>query len=126
MILGVGIDVVEVARVRAAHRRFGRPFLQRLLRPAEVDYCLAHQSPALQAAARLAAKEAVAKAFGVGVGRQLGWQDIEVVREATGQPKVLLHGPGLRLLRRCRAAHVHLSLTHTAHYAAAVAIVERA
>ncbi|MBM3880178.1 MAG: holo-ACP synthase [Verrucomicrobia bacterium] len=124
MILGVGIDIIEVDRIQAAHQRFGERFLKRILCPAEIAYCLAFKAPAPHLAARFAAKEAVSKAFGTGIGHALGWQDIEVLRRGSGQPYVRLTGPGLRLLEQCGGRHLHLSLSHTQHYATALAVLE--
>ena len=124
MILGVGIDIIEVARIQASHERFGQRFLKRVLRPDEVAYCLLHKNPAPFLAARFAAKEAVSKAFGTGIGSQLGWQDIEVKHRESGQPFVVLHGDGQKLLEQRGGRIVHLSLSHTENYAAAVAILE--
>lgn len=124
MILGTGIDIIEVARVKASHERFGDRFLNRILRPAEIAYCVSHRNPAPFLAARFAAKEAISKAFGTGVGKHLGWQDLEVGRKETGEPFVLLLGRGLLLLEQRGGRIVHLSLSHTDNYAAAVAILE--
>lgn len=125
MILGTGIDLVEVGRIAASYERFGERFLARILRPAEIAYCLAQAQPAPHLAARFAAKEAVSKAFGTGLGAALGWQDIEVARRAGGEPHVVLHDKGLALLAARGGRVVHLSLTHTAAHAAAVAVLER-
>ncbi|MSU34153.1 MAG: holo-[acyl-carrier-protein] synthase [Pedosphaera sp.] len=124
MILGIGIDVIEVSRVTASFQRFGDRFLTRILRPNEIAYCTSHSQPGPFLAARFAAKEAVSKAFGTGIGSELGWQDIEVVRLPSGQPIVELHGSGRELLARRGGQTLHLTLTHTALYAAAVAILE--
>ena len=124
MILGTGIDIIEVERIRNSHERFGERFLKRILRPAEIEYCLTHKRPAPFLAARFAAKEAVSKAFGTGIGAQLGWQDIEVGRKPSGEPFVILHDGGLHLLQERAARIVHLSLSHTETYAAAMAILE--
>lgn len=124
MILGTGIDIIEVARIAASHEKFGERFLTRVLRPAEIAYCLSHKHPAPFLAARFAAKEAVSKAFGTGIGAQLGWQDIEVARQESGEPFVILHDKGLALFERRGARLVHLTLSHTATYAAAMAILE--
>jgi holo-[acyl-carrier protein] synthase len=124
MILGTGIDIIEVERVRASHEKFGERFLNRILRPAEIAYCLSHKYPGPFLAARFAAKEAISKAFGTGIGRQLGWQDMEVGRKESGEPYVILHEGGLQLLLNRNARIVHLSLSHTENYAAAVAILE--
>ena len=125
MILGTGIDIIEVARIKASYGKFGERFLQRILRPAEIEYCLSHKEPAPFLAARFAAKEAISKAFGTGIGAALGWRDMEVGRKASGEPFVILHDGGevLRLQREARI--VHLSLSHTENYAAAMAVLER-
>jgi holo-[acyl-carrier protein] synthase len=124
MILGTGIDIIEVARIRASFEKFGERFLQRILRPGEIAYCLSHKDPAPFLAARFAAKEAVSKAFGTGIGAQLGWQDIEVGRKESGEPFVILHDGGQKLLAARGGARVHLSLSHTQHHAAAMAVLE--
>ncbi len=124
MILGTGIDLIEVERIRESHARFGERFLKRILRPAEIAYCLQYRDPAPHLAARFAAKEAISKAFGTGIGSALGWQDLEVARKESGEPYVVLHEGGQRLLELRGARIVHLSLTHTQHHAAAVAVLE--
>src|SRR6266536_3640403 len=121
MILGTGIDIIEVSRIRASHEKFGERFLKRILRPREIAYCLSHRFPAPFLAARFAAKEAISKAFGTGIGKQLGWQDMEVGRKQSGEPFVILHGDGLQRMRERGGRIVQLSLSHTETYAAAVA-----
>jgi holo-[acyl-carrier protein] synthase len=125
MILGIGIDLVEVARIRASHERFGERFLSRILRPGEIEYCLSHKDPSPHLAARFAAKEAVSKAFGTGIGQHLGWCDMEVHRKPSGEPCVVLHDQGLALLESRGPARLHLSLSHTAVHATAMAILEK-
>jgi holo-[acyl-carrier protein] synthase len=125
MILGTGVDIIEVGRIRASHERFGDRFIRRLLREAEIEYCLSHRDAAPFLAARFAAKEAVSKAFGTGIGQQLGWHDIEVCKKASGEPFVVLHDKGLQLLAERGADHLHLTLSHTEVHAVAVAILER-
>src|SRR5207249_3393124 len=98
MILGTGIDIIEVGRIGASYEKFGERFLKRILRPAEIAYCLSHRQPAPFLAARFAAKEAISKAFGTGIGQHLSWQDMEVGRKESGEPFVILHGNGQELL----------------------------
>ena len=124
MILGTGIDIIEVARIAASFEKFGERFVNRILLPDEIAYCLAHRRPAPFLAARFAAKEAVSKAFGTGIGAQLGWQDIEIRRKESGEPFVVLHGKGQELFIARGAKHLHVSLSHTEHHAAATAILE--
>ncbi|MBN8248709.1 MAG: holo-ACP synthase [Verrucomicrobia bacterium] len=124
MILGTGIDLIEVARIEESHRRFGDRFLQRILRPDEIAYCLAMARPGPHLAARFAAKEAVSKALGTGIGAELGWQDIEVRRRESGQPWIALHDAGAALMQQRQGRLIHLSLSHTASTAVAIAILE--
>src|SRR4030088_1444046 len=107
MILGMGIDIIEVARIAASHERFGARFLDRILHPNEIGYCLSHKSPAPFLAARFAAKEAISKAFGTGIGARLGWHDMEVARKDSGEPYVVLHEGGQKLLQE-RGARIVL------------------
>lgn len=124
MILGTGIDIIEVARIRGSLDRFGERFVQRILRPTEIAYCFSFKSPAPHVAARFAAKEAISKAFGTGIGAQLGWQDMEIARESSGRPYVVLHDSGQALLTERKGRLVHISLSHTANYATALAVLE--
>src|ERR1700757_2132041 len=98
MILGIGIDLIEVARIQASYEKFGTRFVNRILHENEIAYCLSHKSPAPFIAARFAAKEAISKAFGTGIGAQLSWKDMEVARRESGEPYVILHGGGQKLL----------------------------
>jgi holo-[acyl-carrier protein] synthase len=124
MILGVGIDIIEVARIQASHEKFGERFLNRILLPNEIAYCLSHKIPGPFLAARFAAKEAISKAFGTGIGAQLAWQDMEVARRESGEPYVILHGKGEALLQARQGRVVLISLSHTQQHATAVAILE--
>jgi holo-[acyl-carrier protein] synthase len=124
MILGTGIDLVEVARIRHSLEKFGERFLKRILRPEESAYCLSHRDPAPFVAGRFAAKEAISKAFGTGLGARLGWLDLEVCHKESGEPFVRLHGGAQALLAERQARIVHLSLSHTDNHATALAVLE--
>jgi holo-[acyl-carrier protein] synthase len=124
MILGLGIDIIEVERIRSSHAKFGERFLNRILHANEIQYCLSHRDPGPFLAARFAAKEAISKAFGTGIGAQLGWQDMEVARKESGEPYVILHERGQALLESRGGRMVLISLSHTQAHAAAVAILE--
>jgi len=124
MILGAGIDIIEVVRVQASHERFGERFLNRILLADEIAYCLSHKNPAPFFAARFAAKEAISKAFGTGIGAQLSWQDLEIRRKESGEPFVVLHGKGKTLFESRGAKQLLVSLSHTANYAVATAVLE--
>ena len=124
MILGTGIDIIEVARIAASYEKFGERFLNRILLPGEIAYCLSHKMPGPFLAARFAAKEAISKAFGTGIGAALGWQDMEIRRKESGEPFVVLHGKGEQLFASRGAKRLLVSLSHTANYAATTAILE--
>ena len=125
MILGTGIDIIEVGRIASSYEKFGERFANRILLPGEITYCLSHKNPAPFLAARFAAKEAISKAFGTGIGAALGWQDMEIRRKESGEPFVVLHGKGKKLFQSRRAKRLLISLSHTANYAAATAVLER-
>ena len=124
MILGVGIDIIEVARIAASLEKFGHRFGERILSPDESAYCLSHSSPAPFVAARFAAKEAISKAFGTGIGAQLGWQDMEIAHRDSGEPYVILRGKGKKLFEARNAKNILVSISHTKDYAAVVAVLE--
>jgi holo-[acyl-carrier protein] synthase len=124
MILGVGIDIIEVARIASAYEKFGERFLNRVLLADEIAYCRSHKNPAPFLAVRFAAKEAISKAFGTGIGAQLGWQDMEIRRKESGEPFVVLHSQGKKLFKSRRAKRLLISLSHTVNYAAATAVLE--
>jgi holo-[acyl-carrier protein] synthase len=124
MILGTGIDIIEVERIEASYEKFGDRFLNRILVPDEMEYCLSHKKPGPFLAARFAAKEAVSKAFGTGIGAQISWQDIEVKRKESGEPYVVMHGKGAELMKQRGARVVHLTISHTEKHATAMAILE--
>jgi holo-[acyl-carrier protein] synthase len=124
VILGTGIDIIEVERIEASYEKFGDRFLNRILVPGEIEYCLSHKKPGPFLAARFAAKEAISKAFGTGIGAQLSWQDMEVKRKESGEPYVVLHGDGAELMKKRGARVMHLTLSHTEKHATAMAILE--
>jgi holo-[acyl-carrier protein] synthase len=124
VILGIGIDIIEVKRIQASYEKFGERFLHRILHPNEISYCLSHRVPGPFLAARFAAKEAISKAFGTGIGAQLGWQDMEVGRKDSGEPFAIFHDKGQALLNARNARAVLISLSHTQAHAAAIAVLE--
>ena len=124
MILGIGIDIIEVERIQKSFEKFGERFLKRILHPDEIKYCLSHRVPAPFLAARFAGKEAISKAFGTGIGAQLGWQDMEIGRKPSGEPFVILHEAGQKLLETRGGRTVLISLSHTPVHATAMAILE--
>lgn len=123
-IIGIGIDLIENARVRESLEKFGERFKKRVFLPGERAYCDAIALPHVHYAGRFAAKEAVSKAFGTGIGKQLGWLDIEIVRdEKSGEPHCVLHGKGAELASARGVGEVLVSLTHTRDHSAAQAVI---
>jgi holo-[acyl-carrier protein] synthase len=124
MILGIGTDLIEVARIAKAYEKFGARFASRILLPDEIAYCESHRNPAPFLAVRFAAKEAISKAFGTGIGAELGWQDMEIRRRESGEPWVILHGKGKLLFEARGARQLLVTLSHTENYATATAVLE--
>ena len=122
-LFGIGIDVVEVERIESSIAQFGMPFVARIFTEAEQRYSESQHRPGLHYAARFAAKEAVAKALGTGIGKDLGWLDMEIVRKPSGAPELLLTGVGKRFAERNQITEVMISLSHARDYAAANAVV---
>ncbi|MFN2507729.1 MAG: holo-ACP synthase, partial [Chthoniobacterales bacterium] len=108
-VLGIGVDMVENARIEHSIERFGDRFLHRVFTAGEIEYAQSMKYPARHFAARFAAKEAVSKAFGTGIGKSMGWRDIDVHRERTGQPFVVLAGGAKALAEERRVAAVWIS-----------------
>jgi len=125
IIYGIGIDVVEVDRIEAAIERQGDVFLKRLFTEREREYCGKQKRPALHYAARFAAKEAVSKALGTGIGGEAGWLDMEVERAESGAPKMVFSGKAAEFLAREGISEVQVSLSHAKEYAAANAVALR-
>ena len=118
-IIGIGVDIVETARIEQSVARHGDRFLDRLFTADERRYCDSMSVPARCYAARFAAKEAVSKAFGTGIGADIEWLDIVVLRSPEGKPSIELRGAGQRLAERLGVNEVMLSMSHSDHYAVA-------
>jgi|SRR5580658_6580415 holo-[acyl-carrier protein] synthase len=126
MIVGSGIDLAEIGRVRHSIERYGSRFLDRIYTAAEQAYCLRKRNSAESFAARFAAKEAGAKALGTGISQGVGWLEIEVARERGGRPTLHLHGRAAQIAAHLGAARIALSITHTAELAMASVVIEDA
>jgi holo-[acyl-carrier protein] synthase len=124
MIVGTGVDIAEVPRIRQALERHGERFLNRVFTPDEVRYCTGKTNSAERLAARFAAKEAGMKALGTGWRRGVAWRDIEVVRLPGQRPQLRLSGKAGEIARSLGCKATHLSLSHTAEQAIAYVILE--
>jgi holo-[acyl-carrier protein] synthase len=126
MILSIGVDIVEVYRIRDTIARTPR-FAERVFTEAEREYCESKGAAAAQSyAGRFAAKEAFLKALKTGWRGKITWQDVEIVLDNEGAPSLTLTGEARRILDERGAAAVHLSISHTSEHAVAQVIIERA
>jgi holo-[acyl-carrier protein] synthase len=124
MVLGVGTDLMEIARIHQSIDRFGERFLRRVFTAREIQYCQRKKNAAESFAARFAAKEAGAKALGTGISRGVSWLELEVSREPGGRPTLELSGRAAERARQIGVARVSLSLTHSKDIALAVVVME--
>lgn len=115
--------MVESSRIRTSMDEHGDRFLHRIFLPGELDYCLKQKFPERPLAARFAAKEAVSKAFGTGIGQHMTWKDIEIVRMNSGAPECCLHGSSRDRFEKLRGTKILISLTHTDTIASASVIL---
>jgi holo-[acyl-carrier protein] synthase len=125
ILLGIGADLIEVARIRGILERQGRRFLERVFTEEERAYCEGRADPHPHLAARFAAKEAVSKCFTTGIGAELGWKSVSIYHGDRHEPKVRLDDLGRALLERSGATGVLVSLSHTQGFALAVAALVR-
>lgn len=125
MIVGTGVDIIEIDRVKKAHARFKERFIRRLYTPVEAAYCLRKSDPYPSLAARFAAKEAAIKAFSRGFGGRWKWTLLEVVREPWGKPTLKFHGVFADLARERGITGVHLALSHSKRDAMATLAFEK-
>jgi holo-[acyl-carrier protein] synthase len=124
VIIGLGIDISEIDRMREAIERRGQALVKRVFTPAEITYCEQHRDPFERFAARFAAKEAAMKALGTGWRRGVRWVDIEVARMPSGRPELQLHGVAKQIAARMGVGHISLSITHSGNIAFAQVIFE--
>ena len=124
MIVGVGTDIIETKRMRDALRRHGAHFLEHVFAPAEIASAPDGAGRDNYFAARWAAKEAVAKALGTGIGADCGWTDIVLHRNDAGKPRVELLGRAAEKARTLGIEQIHVSLSHERNFATAVAVAE--
>ncbi len=124
MVVGVGTDLMEIARIAHSIDRFGERFLARVFTPQEIAFCQRKKSPAESFAARFAAKEAAAKALGTGISRGVSWLELEVVRAPDSAPTLVLSGRAAQRAQSLGVRRASLSLTHSRSTALAVVILE--
>ena len=118
------VDLVECARIQHSLDRFGDRFLHRVFTEGEIAYSQSMKFPARHLAARFAAKEALSKAFGTGIGKAMGWKDIDVRKKPSGEPFVVLEGGAKQLAADRGVTKVLITLSHTDNHAMAMVVLE--
>ncbi len=120
MIKGVGTDIIEVKRIKKLMEEYGERFFQRILTENEINYCKKFSKPDLHFAGRFAGKEAYSKSIGMGVGKEFGWKDIEILNNEKGKPYIVhLKQNDFAKLK------FEISISHTEDYACAVVACEQ-
>src|SRR5882757_8712959 len=123
-VIGTGVDLVECARIQRSIDRFGDRFLNRVFTAGEIAYSKSMKFPARHLAARFAAKESVSKAFGTGIGKTMGWRDIDVQKKTSGEPFLVLTGGAEKLAKERGVKNTLITLSHTDHHAMAMIVLE--
>src|SRR5260370_16701329 len=123
-VLGIGVDLVECSRIQHSLDRFGEKFLRRVFTEGEIDYSMSMKFPARHLAARFAGKEAVAKAFGTGIGKAMGWRSIDIRKKKSGEPFLVFSGPAQELATKRGVTSALITLSHTDHHAMACVVLE--
>ncbi len=124
MIIGTGIDIVSIKRIKDAEKRWGRRFLDRVYTAGETKYAMLQLYPHPRLAARFAAKEATVKALGTGFTGGITWKDIEVQNKDSGRPGIILHGKVRDTAESKGVRVIHLSISHDGDYAVAQVVLE--
>ena len=125
MIVGLGLDIIEVDRIRGVFLRHKDRFVKRVLTDAEQAYVLRYKDPAERLAGRWAAKEAAFKALGTGLAEGMRWRDVEIIRAPSGKPELQFRGAALKRLTELGATCQHLTITHGDNLAVAQVILEK-
>ena len=126
MIVGVGMDIIEIARIRSVYARHGERFTKRVLTAAEQAYVSQFADPTSSLAGRWAAKEAALKALGTGLAAGIGWHDVEILPDQRGKPILTLHRQARERAAELTAGRSHVTITHSDLFAVAQVILEQA
>jgi len=123
-VLGIGVDLVECARIQHSIDRFGQRFLHRVFTESEIEYSMSMKFPARHLAARFAGKEAVSKAFGTGIGKAMGWRDIDIRKKTSGEPFLVFSGAAQDLAAKRGVTSGLITLSHTEHHTMACVVLQ--
>ena len=125
-VIGIGVDIIECARIQRSIERFGDRFLRRVFTDGEIAYSMAMKFPERHLAARFAGKEAVSKAFGTGIGKAVGWRNIDIQKKENGEPFLVFSGPAKAFAAERGVNSALITLSHTEHHAIACVVLESA
>src|SRR3989442_6995368 len=123
-VLGIGVDLVECARIQRSIDRCGDRSLHRFFTDGEIEYSMSMKFPERHLAARFAGKEAVSKAFGTGIGKAMGWRNIDIRRRPSGEPFLVFSGPAEELAAKRGVTSALITLSHTENHAVAGVVLE--
>jgi len=122
-VIGLGIDIVDIPRFRKVLEKHGKKFIDRVFLSSEQRYCRGKADPCVHFAGRFAAKEAISKAFGTGIGKEIGWLDMEIISLDSKAPVVKLNPHAAKLAKRYGAKNILVSISHTHAHASAAALL---
>ncbi|MBV9618151.1 MAG: holo-ACP synthase [Verrucomicrobia bacterium] len=123
-VIGIGVDLVDCDRIQRSLDRFGEKFLRRVFTDGEIEYSTSMKFPARHLAARFAGKEAVSKAFGTGIGKAMGWRNIDIRKKKSGEPYLVFSGSAQELATKRGVTAALITLSHTDHHAMACVVLE--
>ena len=123
-VLGIGVDLVECSRIEHSLERFGEKFLHRVFTEGEIEYSMSMKYPARHLAARFAVKEAVSKAFGTGLGKAMGWRNIDIRKKKSGEPFLIFSGAAQELATKRGVTSALITLSHTDRHAMAAVVLQ--
>ncbi len=124
MIVGMGIDIIELQRIQQGIDKYQSRFTKKLFTDAEIAYCQKYKSPIEHFAGKFAVKEAFMKAIGAGLGQKIYFKDIEVLNHPSGKPYILPQGTATTLLNLLNVTHTHISISHTKALAVGMVVLE--
>ena len=125
MIAGIGIDLIEVARIREAIEKYGERFLRRIYTAVEIEYCSSKKNAAIHYAGRFAAKEAAFKAIERGWMGDISWKEIEIYNEPSGAPRIVFYGKALELIQDKKITRSFVTISHIEEHATAAVVLEK-
>ncbi len=122
MIIGIGVDIVEIDRFKSLTERWGERLLNRIFTQQEIDYCLSKRNPYQHLAGKFAAKEAISKAIATGWSGIFRWKDVEVLNDESGKPVVIIHN---QLKEHFNSCLFYVSISHSLNYAVSFVVIEK-